>query len=185
MFHPKSFSAKSFSRTSWTGIATTPVVPGGDTQFWASGFWSAGFFSAGFWGVASQPYVDLTHAERVYVRTLLHKAYVEASVAQIVIHAEKFNVSVLEAIEQMHVVLKLKQDRVLTIFDKVTHLSKLAEEHDEKQDNAAYVLLENEPFSVRTLRNEEIALFSKEQSLSAKTVFCEELTINKGESSWQ
>ena len=136
------------------------------SPFFSKNFWSAGFFSEGFWGVASQPYVDLTHAERVYVRTLLYKAYVEASVAQIVIHAEKFNVSVLEAIEQMHVVLKLKQDRVLTIFDKVTHLSKLAEEHDERQ-------------------NEEMALFSKEQSLSAKTVFCEELTINKGESSWQ
>ena len=109
--------------------------------------WGKSWGSA--WGALTQPYVDLTHAERVYVRTLLHKAYVEASVAQIVIHAEKFNVSVLEAIEQMHVVLKLKQDRVLTIFDKVTHLSKLAEEHDERQDVV-------ESLVVQMSRNEEV-----------------------------
>ena len=185
MFHPKSFSAKSFSRTSWTGIATTPVVPGGDTQFWASGFWSAGFFSAGFWGVASQPYVDLTHAERVYVRTLLYKAYVESSVAQIVVHAEQFDISVLEAIEQLRVTLKLKQDRVLTIFDEVVYLSKLAEVRNEKQCDAAYVLLENEPFSVRTPGAEKVTLFSKEQSLSAKTVFCEESVVSNRQTTTQ
>ena len=145
--------------------------------------WGKSWGSA--WGALTQPYVDLTHAERVYVRTLLHKAYVESSVAQIVVHAEQFNISVLEAIEQLRVKLKLKHDRVLTIFDEVVYLSKLAEVRNEKQGDSAYVMLKNESFAVRTLRNEEVALFSKEQSLSAKTVFCEELTINKGESSWQ
>ena len=174
------------SDTYYSERTITPKTPGfSDYPFFSKGFWSAGFFSAGFWGVASQPYVDLTHAERVYVRTLLHKAYVEASVAQIVIHAEKFNVSVLEAIEQLRVKLKLKHDRVLTIFDEVTHLSKLAEVRNEKQDNAAYVLLENEPFSVRTLSNEEMALFSKEQSLSAKTVFCEESVVSNRQTTTQ
>ena len=166
-----------------TSASTQPATS--DYPFFSAGFFSAGFFSAGFWGVASQPYVDLTHAERVYVRTLLHKAYVESSVAQIVVRAERFDISVLEAIEQLRVKLKLKHDRVLTIFDEVTYISKRAEVRNEKQGDSAYVMLKNESFAVRTLRNEEVALFSKEQSLSAKTVFCEELTINKGESSWQ
>ena len=170
MWDSRSFSSSSYDTRSWRGF--TPVIPG-TGQFWADGFWSAGFWAYGFWGVVTQSYVDLTHAERVYVRTLLHKAYVESSVAQIVVRAEQFNVSVLEAIEQLRITLKMKQDRVLTIFDEITHLSKLAEELEERQDNAAYVLLKNESFAVSTLRNEEVALFSKEQSLSAKTVFCE------------
>ena len=116
--------------------------------------------------------------ERVYVRTLLHKAYVESSVAQIVVHAEQFDISVLEAIEQLRVKLKLKHDRVLTIFDEVTYISKRAEVRNEKQGDSAYVMLKNESFAVRTLRNEEVALFSKEQSLSAKTVFCEESVVS-------
>ena len=167
------------------GVEVFAPVITGDYPFFSPGFFSAGFFSEGFWGVASQPYVDLTHAERVYVRTLLCKAYVESSVAQIVVHAEQFDISVLEAIEQLRVKLKLKHDRVLTIFDEVTYISKRAEVRNEKQGDSAYVMLKNESFAVRTLRNEEVALFSKEQSLSAKTVFCEELTINKGDPSWQ
>ena len=102
---------------------TSIPVTTSDYPFFSKGFWSAGFFSAGFWGVASQPYVDLTHAERLYVRTLLDRAYVESSVAQIVVRAEQFNISVLEAIEQLRVKLKLKHDRVLTIFDEVAYLS--------------------------------------------------------------
>lgn len=167
------------------GVEVFAPVITGDYPFFSPGFFSAGFFSEGFWGVASQPYVDLTHAERVYVRTLLYNAYVESSVAQIVVHAEQFDISVLEAIEQLRVKLKLKHDRVLTIFDEVTYISKRAEVRNEKQGDSEYVMLKNESFAVRTLRNEEVALFSKEQSLSAKTVFCEELTINKGDPSWQ
>ena len=164
---------------------TSIPVTTSDYQLFSKGFWSAGFFSDGFWGVATQPYVDLTHAEQVYVRTLLHKAYVESSVAQIVVHAEQFDISVLEAIEQLRVKLKLKHDRVLTIFDEVTYISKRAEVRNEKQDNAAYVLLENESFAVRTLRSEEVALFSKEQSLSAKTVFYEESVVSNRQTTTQ
>lgn len=145
--------------------------------------WGKSWGSA--WGALTQPYVDLTHAEQVYVRTLLHKAYVEASVAQIVIRAEQFNISVIEAIEQLRVKLKLKQDRVLTIFDEITYLSKLAEVRNEKQDNAAYVLLKNESFAVRTLGTEKVTLFSKEQSLSAKTVFCEESVVSNRQTTTQ
>lgn len=158
--------------------STSTPVGTGDYPFFSAGFWSDSFFSAGFWGVASQPYVDLTHAERVYVRTLLYKAYVESSVAQIVVHAEQFDISVLEAIEQLRVKLKLKHDRVLTIFDEVTYISKRAEVRNEKQGDSAYVMLKNESFAVRTLRNEEVALFSKEQRLSAKTVFYEEFVAS-------
>ena len=164
---------------------TSIPVTTSDYPFFSKGFWSAEFFSDGFWGVASQPYVDLTHAERVYVRTLLHKAYVESSVAQIVVHAEQFDISVLEAIEQLRVKLKLKHDRVLTIFDEVTYISKRAEVRNEKQGDSAYVMLKNESFAVRTLRNEEVALFSKEQSLSAKTVFCEESVVSNRQTTTQ
>ena len=167
--------------------ATVTSIPVGASEypFFSKWFFSAGFFSDGFWGVATQPYVDLTHAERLYVRTLLDRAYVESSVAQIVIHAEKFNISVIEAIEQLRVKLKLKHDRVLTIFDEVTYISKRAEVRNEKQGDAAYVMLKNESFAVRTLRNEDVALFSKEQSLSAKTVFCEELVVSNRKTTTQ
>ena len=182
-----SLSGTAVLSMSVTGIlsSTSTPVTTSDYPFFSAGFFSAGFFSEGFWGVASQPYVDLTHAERVYVRTLLHKAYVESSVAQIVVRAEQFNISVIEAIEQLRVKLKPKHDRVLTIFDEVTYLSKLAEVRNEKQGDAAYVLLENESFAVRTLRSEEVALFSKEQSLSAKTVFCEELVVSNRQATTQ
>lgn len=180
-----SATSGSLSGVATITLSTTGAITSANTRpstseypFFSACFWSAGFFSAGFWGVASQPYVDLTHAERVYVRTLLHKAYVESSVAQIVVHAEQFDISVLEAIEQLRVKLKLKHDRVLTIFDEVTYISKRAEVRNEKQGDSAYVMLKNESFAVRTLRNEEVALFSKEQSLSAKTVFCEESVVS-------
>lgn len=53
------------------------------------------------WGLLDKPYLDLSHSERLYVRTQLASFFAEQDVAQITAHAESNNVSVRVASEAL------------------------------------------------------------------------------------
>ena len=114
------------SAGSLTGATVTP--PAGDTEFWSSGFWATGFWSDGFWGLLDQPYPSLTPGQRLYVLTRLAEVYVSTDVEQIVAHAEKCNVSVMQSIDTLRMLTKTPELSIKPTIsrrasDKVTRSS--------------------------------------------------------------
>ena len=98
--------------TTATITHTAPVATG---NFWADGFWSAGFWADGFWGVFEQPYTELKPNLKLFVRTELHKLFVQFEVEQIIAVAELNSLSVLDAASALPLTVNVENNR-LTVW---------------------------------------------------------------------
>lgn len=96
--------------TTATITHATPVTTG---NFWTDGFWSGGFWSDGFWGVFEQPYTELKPNLKLFVRTELHKLFVQFEVEQIIAVAEANNLSVLRAASALSMAVRVEGSRLL------------------------------------------------------------------------
>ena len=96
--------------TTATITHTAPVATG---NFWADGFWSAGFWADGFWGVFEQPYTELKPNLKLFVRTELHKLFVQFEVEQIIAVAELNSLSVLDAASALSLTVNVENNRLV------------------------------------------------------------------------
>ena len=96
--------------TTATITHATPVTTG---NFWTDGFWSGGFWSDGFWGVFEQPYTELKPNLKLFVRTELHKLFVQFEVEQIIAVAELNSLSVLDAASALSLTVNVENNRLV------------------------------------------------------------------------
>ena len=96
--------------TTATITHTAPVATG---NFWADGFWSAWFWADGFWGVFEQPYTELKPNLKLFVRTELHKLFVQFEVEQIIAVAELNSLSVLDAASALSLTVNVENNRLV------------------------------------------------------------------------
>ncbi len=96
--------------TTATITHATPVTTG---NFWTDGFWSGGFWTDGFWGVFEQPYTELKPNLKLFVRTELHKLFVQFEVEQIIAVAELNSLSVLDAASALSLTVNVENNRLV------------------------------------------------------------------------
>ena len=110
--------------TTATITHATPVTTG---NFWTDGFWSGGFWSDGFWGVFEQPYTELKPNLKLFVRTELHKLFVQFEVEQIIAVAELNSLSVLRAASALSMAVRVEGSRLLVAHQPLAKIQRRCE----------------------------------------------------------
>lgn len=98
---------------STTATGTVAPVQPATGNFWSAEFWADGFWSYGFWGVFEQPYTELKPNLKLFVRTELHKLFVQFEVEQIIAVAELNSLSVLDAASALSMAVRVEGSRLL------------------------------------------------------------------------
>ena len=97
---------------STTATGTVAPVQPATGNFWSAEFWADGFWSYGFWGVFEQPYTELKPNLKLFVRTELHKLFVQFEVEQIIAVAELNSLSVLDAASALSLTVNVENNRL-------------------------------------------------------------------------